>query len=65
MTTSNQGLNLFQMAEQIAQNIPDSEKDAKKNIKNATIIVRSSAIKNNNVEISQAKKKKITNFFKR
>jgi DnaJ-class molecular chaperone len=32
MTTSNQGLNLFQMAEQIAKNIPDSEKDAMKNM---------------------------------
>ena len=32
---------------------------AKKNIKNATIIVKSSAIKNNNIEISQAKKRKI------
>ena len=32
---------------------------AKKNIKNATIVVKSSAIKDNNVEIKQAKKKKI------
>ena len=32
---------------------------AKKNIKNATIIVKSSAIKDNNVEIKQAKKRKI------
>ena len=32
---------------------------AKKNIKNATIIVKSSAIKQSNVEIKQAKKKKI------
>jgi len=32
---------------------------AKKNIKNATIIVKSSAIKDNNAEIKQAKKKKI------
>ena len=32
MTTSNQGLNLFQIAEQIAPNIPDSEKDAMKNM---------------------------------
>ena len=32
---------------------------AKKNIKNATIIVKSSAIKGNNVEIKQAKKRKI------
>ena len=30
-----------------------------RNIKNATIIVRSTAIKNNNIEIKQAKKKKI------
>ena len=37
---------------------------AKKNIKNATIIVRSSAIKNNNVEISQAKKKKIPIYLR-
>ena len=29
---------------------------AKKNIKNATIVVKSSAIKDNNVEIKQAKK---------
>ena len=32
---------------------------AKKNVKNATIIVKSSAIKFNNIEIKQAKKKKI------
>ena len=32
---------------------------AKKNIKNATIVVKSSAIKDNNVEIKQAKKRKI------
>ncbi len=32
---------------------------AKKNIKNATIVVKSSAIKDNNVEIKQAKKNKI------
>ena len=32
MTTSNQGLNLFQIAEQIAQNIPDSEKNAMQNM---------------------------------
>ena len=32
---------------------------SKKNIKNATIIVKSSAIKNNNVEIKLARKKKI------
>ena len=32
---------------------------AKKNIKNVTIIVRSSAIKDNNIEIKEAKKKKI------
>jgi len=32
---------------------------AKKNIKNVTIVVKSSAIKNNNVEIKQAKKRKI------
>ena len=31
----------------------------KKNINNATILVKSSAIKNNNIEIQQAKKKKI------
>ena len=31
---------------------------AKKNIRNATIIVRSSAIKNNNIEILEAKKRK-------
>jgi len=32
---------------------------ARRNIKNATIIVKSSAIKNNNLEIQQAKKRKI------
>ena len=32
---------------------------ARKNIRNATIVVKSSAIKDNNVEIKQAKKKKI------
>ena len=32
---------------------------SKKNIENATIIVKSSAIKDNNIEIKQAKKKKI------
>ena len=32
---------------------------AKKNIKSATIVVKSSAIKDNNVEIKQAKKRKI------
>ena len=32
---------------------------AKKNVNNATIIVKSSAIKDNNIEIKQAKKKKI------
>ena len=32
---------------------------AKKNIKSATILVKSSAIKDNNVEIKEAKKKKI------
>ena len=32
---------------------------AKKNLKNATIIVKSSAIKDNNVEIKQAKKRKL------
>jgi len=32
---------------------------AKKNIKNATIVVKSSAIKDNNVEIKEAKKRKI------
>jgi len=32
---------------------------AKKNIKNATIVVKSSAVKDNNVEIQQAKKRKI------
>ena len=31
-TPNNQGLNLFQMAEQIAQNIPKEEKDAMKNM---------------------------------
>ena len=32
---------------------------SKKNIKNATIVVKSSAIKNNNIEIKNAKAKKI------
>ena len=32
-------------------------KDIAKNIENATIIVKSSAIKDNNIEIKQAKKK--------
>ena len=35
---------------------------AKKNIKNATIIVKSSAIKDNNVEIKESKIKKILFF---
>ena len=35
------------------------------NIKGATIVVTSSAIKQNNPEVKLAKKKKITNFFKR
>ena len=35
---------------------------AKKNIKNATIVVRSSAIKDNNAEIKQAKKNKVPIF---
>ena len=34
----------------------------KKNIKNATIIVKSSAIKKNNQELKEAKKGKITNL---
>ena len=38
---------------------------SKKNLKNSTIIVRSSAIKNNNNEIKYAKKKKDTNIFSR
>ena len=37
---------------------------SKINVKNATIIVKSSAIKDNNVEIKQAKKKENTNLFK-
>ena len=37
---------------------------SKKNINNATILVKSSAIKDNNKEIQQAKKKKNTNLFK-
>ena len=37
---------------------------AKKNIKSATILVKSSAIKDNNVEIKEAKKKKNSNLFK-
>ena len=32
---------------------------AKRNIKNATILVKSSAIKDNNIEVQEAKKKKI------
>ncbi len=39
-------------------------KHNKKNIRNASIIVRSSAIKNNNIEISSARRKKI-NILKR
>ena len=35
---------------------------AKKNLKNATIVVKSSAIKENNIEIKQAKKKKIPTY---
>ena len=35
------------------------KEQSKKNIKNATIVVKSSAIKDNNVEIKQAKKRKI------
>ena len=37
---------------------------SKKNIKNATIVVKSSAIKNNNIEIKHARKKKNSNLFK-
>ena len=37
---------------------------AKKNVKNSTLIVKSSAIKDNNIEIKQAKKKQNTNLFK-
>ncbi len=37
---------------------------ARNNIKNATIVVKSSAIKANNIEIKQAKKKKNSNLFK-
>ena len=37
----------------------------KQNLKNATIIVASSAIKKNNPEIVEAKKKKSTHFLKR
>ena len=37
---------------------------AKRNIKNATILVKSSAIKDNNIEVQEAKKKKNTNLFK-
>ena len=36
----------------------------KKNISKATIIVKSTAIKNNNVELLSSKKKKIANFRK-
>ena len=39
-------------------------KHSKKNLKNVTIVIRSSAIKNNNVEIIEAKKKRIK-IFKR
>ena len=35
----------------------------KQNLKNATILVISSAIKNNNPEIIEAKKKKFTNYY--
>ena len=35
---------------------------SKKNIKDATILVKSSAIKSNNQEIKEAKKKKITDL---
>ena len=37
---------------------------SKTNIKNATIVVKSSAVKDNNVEIKQAKKKKNTYLLK-
>ena len=37
----------------------------KQNLKNATIIVISSAIKKNNPEILEAKKKKFANYYKR
>ena len=37
---------------------------AKSNIKNATIIVKSSAIKDKNIEIKEAKKKKDSNLLK-
>jgi UDP-N-acetylmuramate--alanine ligase len=37
----------------------------KQNLKNATIVVISSAIKKNNPEIVEAKKKKFTNYNKR
>ena len=37
---------------------------AKRNIKNATILVKSSAIKDNNIEVQEAKKKKNTDLFK-
>ena len=40
-----------------------SKGHSKKNIRNATIIVRSSAIKNNNIEILEAKKEN-SNLFK-
>ena len=35
---------------------------SRKNIKNATILVKSSAIKKNNIELIQARKKKIANL---
>tara|TARA_B110000971_G_scaffold192107_1_gene204172 strand:+ start:480 stop:770 length:291 start_codon:yes stop_codon:yes gene_type:complete len=35
---------------------------SKKNILNATIVVKSSAIKKNNIELSHSKKKKITSL---
>ena len=35
---------------------------ARKNVKNATIVVKSSAIKNNNIEIKYSKQKKNTNL---
>ena len=36
---------------------------SKKNVRSSTILVKSSAIKNNNSEIKHAKKKKNTNLF--
>ena len=39
---------------------PQHGQKYKKNIKNATIVVRSSAIKGNNVEILEAQKKAIS-----